>query len=202
MTGRIKFVDENGEVLNETNTPEIPYTYDMASDYDRECGTFNLEPFQLPHPECPSKFVCDKPDVSTPVGKFADCLDSMNCAMTVGMTTNVHMDSSIALFIHQMIPHHQNAVNMCKALMVTGDIECSGIGDDEEDTGCIMRRLCYEIINGQNFQIQSMRGVLDALDYPAEDDCKVEISSSEDPKAPKNSKASKSAKAWNSLRRV
>ena len=195
-------MDENGEVLNETNTPEIPYTYDMASDYDRECGTFNLEPFQLPHPECPSKFVCDKPDVSTPVGKFADCLDSMNCAMTVGMTTNVHMDSSIALFIHQMIPHHQNAVNMCKALMVTGDIECSGIGDDEEDTGCIMRRLCYEIINGQNFQIQSMRGVLDALDYPAEDDCKVEISSSEDPKAPKNSKASKSAKAWNSLRRV
>eukprot|EP00527_Entomoneis_sp_CCMP2396_P005611 CAMPEP_0198147640 /NCGR_PEP_ID=MMETSP1443-20131203/36913_1 /TAXON_ID=186043 /ORGANISM="Entomoneis sp., Strain CCMP2396" /LENGTH=408 /DNA_ID=CAMNT_0043812053 /DNA_START=40 /DNA_END=1263 /DNA_ORIENTATION=- len=196
MTGRIKFVDEGGGVLNEMDKPVIPYTYDMASDYDKECGTFNLDLFQLPHPECPSKFVCDKPDVSTPVGKFADCLDSMNCAMTVGMTTNVHMDSAIALFIHQMIPHHQNAVNMCKALMVAGEIECSGIGEDEEDVVCIMRRLCYEIINGQNFQIQTMRGVLDAFEYAAEDDCKVEISSSGGPKSPKNNKSSKNAKFW------
>jgi len=134
MTGRMKFVNEDGDVLNE---PEIPYVYDMASDYDKEeCGTFNLDPFQLPHPECPSKFVCDKPpDVTTPIGKFANCLDSMNCAMTVGMTTNVHMYySPIALFIHQMIPpRHQNAVNMCKKalmLVVTGEIECNGIGEE------------------------------------------------------------------------
>ena len=55
MTGRINFVDENGDVLNEINTPEILYTYNMASDYyDKECGTFNLDPFQLPHSaECP-----------------------------------------------------------------------------------------------------------------------------------------------------
>ena len=51
MTGRIKFVDENGDVLNEINTPEVLYTYNY---YDKECGTFNLDPFQLPHSaECP-----------------------------------------------------------------------------------------------------------------------------------------------------
>ena len=95
----------------------------------------------------------------------------MNCAMTVGMTSNIHMVSSIALFIHQMIPHHQNAVNMCKSLMKTGDIECSDMGVDEEDESCIMRRMCYEIINGQNYQIQTMRGVLESLNYDPEDYC-------------------------------
>ena len=39
----------------------------------------------------------------------------MNCAMMVRMTTSVkESESEVALFIHQMIPHHQNAVNMAK----------------------------------------------------------------------------------------
>ena len=70
MTGRMKFVDEHGDVLNEKDEPVIPYSYDIQSEYDHECGTFNLDPFQLPHPECPSKFVCDKPDVGTSVGSL------------------------------------------------------------------------------------------------------------------------------------
>ena len=39
----------------------------------------------------------------------------MNCAMMNGMTTSVKgSESEVALFLHQMIPHHQNAVNMAK----------------------------------------------------------------------------------------
>ena len=40
----------------------------------------------------------------------------MNCAMMSGMTTGVveGTQSEAALFLHQMIPHHQNAVNMAK----------------------------------------------------------------------------------------
>merc|ERR1719264_2222594 len=98
-----------------------------------------------------------------------------------GMTTNANQDSAVALFNHQMIPHHQNAVNMCKALMNSGELDgCTDI-TDEEDQLCVMTVLCYEIINGQNFQIQTMRGVLDSLDYAESDDCVVivdEISSS------------------------
>lgn len=180
MTGRIKFVDENNVPLNHKgDTPEIPYNYydDAPSEYDKSCGTFNLANFRLPQQECPSMFVCDKPSIDTPVGKFADCLESMNCAMTMGMTSYVNNNSAIALFIHQMIPHHQNAVNMCKALMKSGDIECSGIGSDEDDHRCIMRRLCFGIINNQNHEIQIMRGVLESSNYDAEDDCKVHVNS-------------------------
>ena len=191
MTGRIKFVDSDGDFLSPDNFPVIEYTYDMPSEYDQECGTFGLGEFQLPHPECPEKFVCNKPGIETPVGKFADCLDSMNCAMAVGMTTNVNQNSAIALFIHQMIPHHQNAVNMCKALMKSGEVQCADI-EDEEDPHCVMKLLCYAIINGQNFQIQTMRGVLESLEYPAEDDCKVLIPQKKKSKAAK--KKSKAAK--------
>jgi len=175
MTGRIKFVDENGMQLNENDSPDIPYEYDVPSDYDKTCGTYNLESYRLPHPECPSKFVCGKPGTDSPVGRFADCLDSMNCAMAVGMTSNIHMNSAIALFIHQMIPHHQNAVNMCKALMKTGEIECDDMLNEDDDS-CIMRRLCYGIINSQNHEIQIMRGVLESSGYKGEDDYIVQMS--------------------------
>jgi hypothetical protein len=174
MTGRIKFVDEEGMPLNEDNLPEIPYQYDVPSEYDKSCGTYNLESYRLPNPECPSKFICGKYGTDTPVGRFADCLDSMNCAMAVGMTSNIHMNSAIALFNHQMIPHHQNAVNMCKALMKTGEIECEDMLN-EDDESCIMRRLCYGIINSQNREIQIMRGVLSSLGYKGEDDCRVQM---------------------------
>lgn len=175
MTGRIKFINSDGAELQAEDEPEIPYSYDEPSAYDQTCGTYGLDAFQLPNSQCPSKFVCNPPDVSTPVGIFADCLDSMNCAMTAGMTTNVHADSPIALFIHQMIPHHQNAVNMCKALMTTHDIDCADMSN-EDDPHCVMRVLCYEIINGQNYQIQTMRSVLDASGYAETDDCDVEVS--------------------------
>ena len=42
----------------------------------------------------------------------------MNCAMMNGMTSSVKGSASEdALFLHQMIPHHQNAVNMAKGKM-------------------------------------------------------------------------------------
>jgi len=34
-----------------------------------------------------------------------------------GMTNKATSKSEVALFVHQMIPHHQNAVNMAKALL-------------------------------------------------------------------------------------
>jgi len=173
MTGRVKFVDSEGNLLQEENDPAIPYEYDAPSEYDQSCGTHGLDEYQLPNFECPTKFVCNKPEGAA--GKFADCIDSMNCAMTAGMTTNMNMDSIIALFNHQMIPHHQNAVNMCKALMATSEL-ASCVDDDEDDPICTMKFLCLEIMAVQNFQIQTMRGVNDALGYDGSDDCSVDVS--------------------------
>jgi Domain of unknown function (DUF305) len=66
-----------------------------------------------------------------------------------GMTTGIRSESEIALFAHQMIPHHQNAVNMAKTLLISGTIPCDDVTDDE-DPLCIMNVIVREIINNQN----------------------------------------------------
>jgi len=73
-----------------------------------------------------------------------------------------------------MIPHHQNAVNMAKALLKSGDLDCDDLTAEELSPACVLKQVCLEIITGQNHQIQSMRGVNEALEYVGEDDCKVQ----------------------------
>jgi hypothetical protein len=68
------------------------------------------------------------------------------------MTTMASSMSQTALFIHQMVPHHQNAVNMAKALLKTGKLECDNL--TEETADCALEQILLEIINEQNFQIQ------------------------------------------------
>jgi hypothetical protein len=104
-------------------------------------------------------------------------MDAMNCAMMVGMTTHA-TTSEIGLFIHQMIPRHQNAVNMAKALLKTG-LPCDDLLDDE-DPNCIMQGMMREIVNGQNAQIQAMRAVLESLEEPAYTDCVVPVFGEDD----------------------
>merc|ERR1712238_373017 len=176
MTGRFKFVDEEGFSISPINTPRIPYEYQEPDAYDRSCGATGISDLQLPDNECPSTFVCDAPNPITKpfAAKFAQCVDSMNCAMLKGITTKIQSDSVVALFNHQMIPHHQQAVNMCKALDIAKGTECDDIFD-EDDPQCVLKVLCQEIINVQNAQIQTMRGVLASLDYKETDNCVVEI---------------------------
>ena len=132
MSGRIKLIDASGNKLSEENTPELPYEYDVIAPFDDECGSYGLEQWQLPHPQCPDYFVCDAEDLPTTVldeeaggpgvmlsqRAFATCIDSMNCAMLNGMTTMYGGEElknggthNIVLFMRQMIPHHQNAVS-------------------------------------------------------------------------------------------
>jgi uncharacterized protein (DUF305 family) len=184
MTGRIKLVDESGTPLVAENIPALEYTYDQADAFDQACGTFNTSSYQLPDGEfagqCPERFVCESAEsrflqsegnTSSPLQAFSTCLDAMNCAMMVGMTT--HATSPIGLFIHQMIPHHQNAVNMAKALLKTGGMATCEDLTNEDDPECIMQYILYEIINNQNHQIQTMRAVLESLQEPAYADCVV-----------------------------
>ena len=51
------------------------------------------------------------------------------------MTTGVQSKEAAVLFIHQMIPHHQNAVNMAKSLIKTGEVQCDDI-TNEDDHDC------------------------------------------------------------------
>jgi len=190
MTGRVKFIDSNGDPLTPADEPAIPYDYQVPSAYDESCGTFGLDEFQLPNDQCPKKFVCNSP--GGPVGKFAECVDSMNCAMLVGMTTNVNENNAIGLFNHQMIPHHENAINMCKSLLNSGEADCADL-EDEDDPACAINVICEEIINVQNAQIQTMRGVLDSLNLDPADDCNIHILKSKE-KKPKKTRKPKTKK--------
>lgn len=169
MSGRMKLVDNTGAPLQSENIPALEYDYDVPSEFDKECGTYNTHPYTLPHPMCPPKFVCDVPETNRALQQFSTCIEAMDCAMSVRMTNHVRSESEVALFIHQMIPHHQNAVNMAKALMKTGILSCDDITDDE-NPDCVMEEILRSIINNQNFQIQQMRGVLDSKAYKTEEE--------------------------------
>lgn len=81
----------------------------------------------------------------------------MNCAMLNGMTTGVKAESEVALFLHQMIPHHENAINMAKALMKSGVLD-SCTDNLEETPECLMYDVAISIINGQNHQVSASWG--------------------------------------------
>lgn len=136
MGGRIKLT-KDGIVLNELDTPDLGYKYDVPSPFDEQCGTYGLGDFELPNPMCPATFVCEDGTESQELRDFSRCIDAMNCHMMAGMTTGVKAHSEAALFIHQMIPHHQNAVNMAKVLLKAGTLDCPDLSDDE-DPECIL----------------------------------------------------------------
>jgi hypothetical protein len=177
MGGRIKLLS-GGEPINEMNFPYHKIYFAPPSDYDVECGTYGLENYQLPHPECPHRFVCNVDEVQdSAISSFASCLESMNCHMFAGMTTHA-TQGDVALFIHEMIPHHQNAVNMAKSLLAKWSQKCDDLSGADESDDCVMETILREIINGQNAQIQIMRQVLSDEGWDEFDDCPVQMSSS------------------------
>ena len=171
MTGRIKLL-RDGVPVSEADEPELGFEYDRPSEYDISCGSFGLDAFQLPNDSCPPRFVCDKTGANQALQDFSACIEAQNCAMLNGMTTGISASSETALFIHQMIPHHQNAVNMAKTLLQTGKLSCPDLSD-ESNMDCVMEIILRDIINGQNHQIQLMRGYLAAMELPLTDDCDV-----------------------------
>ena len=179
MTGRIKLIGSDGSMLSESNTPEIPYDYDCVSSFDESCGTFDIERFQTSdNPQCPDSFVCY--DGAGTIGDMKECIDAMNCAMLTGMTVyygDAGKDNKLndtILFLREMIPHHQNAVNMAKNLLKSGEVDCTLDAPTEEgddiSTACLLDPIVRGIINTQNSQIQAMYGLLETFNVPAPGD--------------------------------
>ena len=165
MSGRIKLL-KNGIVVNKEDIPVIPYSHPPPSEYDRSCGTYGLSDFQLPNPECPKTFVCDGSS------QFSDCINTMNCYMMAGMTTEASEDDN-TIFFHQMIPHHVNAVNMAKALFKANVLDCPDLLEDTND--CALSNILWDIIGNQNLQIQTMYQLLAEQGAPTKNDCVVKI---------------------------
>jgi len=189
MTGRIKLIGSDGSMVSEANTPEIPYPYSVVSAFDKECGTFDLEKFQPSmNSQCPESFICY--DGAGTIGDMVECVNAMDCAMLTGMTVYYgdegknSRENDVILFLREMIPHHQNAVNMAKNLLNSGEVNCSLEGPVEEgaelSTACVLDPIVRSIINAQNSQIQAMRGLLDSfgVEGPEEKQCSAAAGSS------------------------
>merc|ERR1719311_1805029 len=95
---------------------------------------------------------------------------ALDCHMNYNMKSILANSDPIVTFIHQMIPHHQNAVNMAKALLKTNTLDTSDEGDQE------MEHMMWAIINGQNFQIHQMQDYLAEKNYVESDICEPEAS--------------------------
>jgi hypothetical protein len=165
MSARIKQVDDDGKVLNEKDEPELGYEYQVPSDFDKKCGTYGTGDYQESSGKCDGPFICTEGDETDEMKAFGECLYAMDCAMEVGMQSILNNENPIVTFIHQMIPHHANAVNMAKALLKTNTL------DDSVEEDADMLKIVMEIINVQNFQINQMQGYLAGGGYPPEESC-------------------------------
>lgn len=103
MSGRIKLLNGNNLVQPDEKLPEIPYEYDEPSTFDQKCGTYGLDPFQLPHPQCPERFVCNVPESNEPLAQFADCIEAMDCHMLVVSDTCCEYAGDCAVWLSVLI---------------------------------------------------------------------------------------------------
>jgi hypothetical protein len=167
MSGRIVIIDEDSNpVVDVNDLPVLPYEYHTLSEFDAQCGTHNISAFRDVSKSCPDMtFLCaDKLDL------YGQCMQALDCAMHVEMRVQGNRDPTTT-FMHQMIAHHRNAVNMAKTLLKNapaslpcGLVDQAGCDTDAESDSYVMM---WEIINGQNAQITFMRGWLEENQEPA-----------------------------------
>ena len=133
--------------------------------FDEKCGTYNADAFDpgadSKHATCSGKdFLCgDGGD-----DDYAMCLKAIDCQMHHDMAVSVPSSSTskFATFARQMIPHHQNAVSMAKALLKfheAKDYPAAGTEDQDMEWA---KALAWHIINVQNRQIQQMSAWLES----------------------------------------
>ena len=142
MSGKIVLHDVAGNKVAGTGTEQELYSTPTLDAVDQTCGTFGIGPYAPTHASaCEQNFLCGTLD--TP---YEVCLQAMDCQMNTEMRVaghDSHGDSYVT-FCQQMIPHHENAVNMAKLLLKTAsaeEIESAELGE-----------MLHSIVNEQNFQ--------------------------------------------------
>lgn len=174
MSGRIKVYDAQGNAVNqEGNTPALPYALEVPSAFDRSCGAYGIGTYNTSSSKCPhTDYVCSSTEYTAPsIEHFGSCLEAVDCKMHVEMQTLTDPTSPATTFMRQMIPHHENAVNMAKLLLKQEGAYGLACGDEEEDIDCDMVTAAWEMINGQNAQITLMRNWLTAKSKPRYAEC-------------------------------
>jgi len=152
MTGMIKVANPlpNSNKLVQNFVPQEYYK--EHEEFDAICGTSGVADFHNSKEKyCPSMdFLCETDD--NPL--FSMCMEAIDCKMNYEMRVEEHKNP-LVVFMHQMIPHHENAVNMARiALKHASEAEGWNYGFKR---GLHVGGLMRDIINTQNEQIQKMR---------------------------------------------
>merc|ERR1719269_535019 len=161
MSGYIKIADSTGTVVSSRGTGNALIAadyYDTPSTYEASCGGYNLDAYKSAG-ACTDTFLCTTATLAE--GSFGDCLNAMDCSMDLGMKTELH-SNDIVSFMWQMIPHHENAINMAKLLMKK-DTTLAADGE--------VMDMLWDIINVQGMQIQAMQGWLSEGKYALSSSC-------------------------------
>lgn len=168
MSGRIKLVDGEGSAATQRQATDSPalYGHNVNANFDTACGTSGLDAYSGDK-VCPAqdanKFLCSADNATTAAKNFDECLHAMDCAMHTEMRISTHHEDPVTTFVHQMIPHHHNAVNMAKTVLKQNVL--NGGNDPEGE----MADLMWTIINEQNKQITFMESYLTGANRPSYD---------------------------------
>jgi len=165
MSGKIVIKGSTGKA---GSSEKVLYKPPKISPQDVTCGTSNVGVYTGGQSkQCSERFLCGDLDTD-----FEKCMQGVDCAMNKEMSGETTLKSSsnedkIVLFMQQMIPHHQNAVNMAKILLKQAPNH-DAIKSAMDEEGLV--DILWSIINVQNFQIHQFRNYLKPLNKLKETD--------------------------------
>lgn len=122
MSGRLRFCDRaepGGDCVLRTGSIDEPLPeYTSPAAFDEVCGTSGMQPFE----DDEDGYCADSHFLCLAEGQASDevyeCYSAINCAMAADMRVSYGGESDeFATFLRQMIPHHENAVNMAKIML-------------------------------------------------------------------------------------
>jgi uncharacterized protein (DUF305 family)/plastocyanin len=191
MSGKIIIQNADGTAVTKadgaalaSSTEQTLYTPTINDAFDKACGTTGAALYGSGGAKaCAETFLQGTLDTD-----FEKCLQAIDCQMNREMRIKGYDDhkDEIATFMQQMIPHHNNAVNMAKLLLKHAAAEVAEVEDLED--------ILWGIINVQNYQTHQFRAYLGAhtdfaaithegtsldktLDAPAGHHCEDKLSS-------------------------
>jgi hypothetical protein len=161
MSGKIIIQNADGTPYTSSTSDELTlYSPTTNDDFDTTCGTTAISAFNVDGAkQCNMNFFGGNHDTD-----FEKCLHAIDCQMHWDMYTETTPDSDkIVTFMQQMIPHHQNAVNMAKlVLKLETPAKIAAADEGLED-------ILHSIINTQNYQIHQFRNYLNSVGKLLED---------------------------------
>merc|ERR1719161_1932092 len=161
MSGKIIIQNADGSPVTKADGSELAnpkeltlYGTHASIGADKMCGTHAVDAYAPGGSNaCSERFLCGALDTD-----FEKCMQAIDCKMNKDMKSQTKADRTdkVATFMQQMIPHHQNAVNMAKILLksVSPQKISEAIGEDG------LTHMLHTIIAAQNYQIHQFRGYL------------------------------------------